>query len=199
MEKQKIMITEFHTGINYVENLFSAEELEVLYNCINKPEAVEEDPDLGRSKIHLSTTPEYLNIIKRLEDIASFLLKKDMMHSHTGCVEYSNKSGQPNLPPHFDGDRNNLVFDYQLESNTTWDLGLGTKLYPLKDNSAIIFNANEYVHWRPHKNFKDGEYIKMLFFRFYNKHNTPDYTHLAYKQDHPIFKDARELRESLNK
>jgi hypothetical protein len=39
----------------------------------------------------------------------------------------------------------------------------------------------------------------MLFFRFYNKHNTPDYTHLAYKQDHPIFKDARELRESLNK
>lgn len=196
VEEQNIMITEYLTGINYIENLFSTAELEEINLYINDSKQIVNDTDLGRLKITLDKISND-KFIENLEYKASHLVKKDMVLSHIMYVEYSNKSGQPNLPPHFDGDTNSLVFDYQLESNTSWDLGLGTKTYPLIDNSALIFNANKNIHWRPYKDFKDGEYIKMVFFRFYDKHNRIDYTHLNYRQDHPIFQDVRDYRESL--
>jgi hypothetical protein len=183
-------------NIEYIEDLFSAGELEILHNCINESKLIEDDGQLGRLKITLNTVPS--EIERKLERIAGNILKKDMKTSHILYVEYSNKSGQPNLPPHFDADTNDLVFDYQLESNTSWPLGLDRAIYPLKDNSVLIFNANKNVHWRPHKEFKDGEYVRMLFFRFYDKHNRTDYSHLDYKQGDPIFQEARDFRESLN-
>lgn len=184
------------TDIEYIEDLFSAEELEILNKCINESDLIKDDKSLGRLKIPLNTVPP--EIKKKLEKIAGNILKKDMETSYILYVEYSNKFGQPNLPPHFDADHNDLVFDYQLESNTDWPLGLDRAIYPLKDNSVLIFNANKNVHWRPHKGFKDGEYVKMIFFRFYDIHNRPDYSHLDYNQSDPIFKEAREYRESLN-
>lgn len=183
-------------NIEYIEDLFSAEELEILNNCIKESEVVSDDNELGRLKITLNTVPP--EIEKKLEKIASNILKKEMKTSHILYVEYSNKFGQPNLPPHFDADKNSLVFDYQLEANTNWDLGVGTKNYPLKDNSALLFNANENIHWRPIKEFKDGEYVRMIFFRLYDKNNRISYKHLDYKQGDPIFQEAIRFREGLN-
>lgn len=195
VEEQNIMITEYPTGINYIENLFSAAELEEINTSIYNSKKIKGDPVLGRLKIMVDVSS---NFRENIEYKASHLIKRDMLLSKIMYVEYSNRSGQPNLPPHFDGDTNSLVFDYQLESNTSWDLGVDTKTYSLIDNSALIFNPNEHIHWRPHRGFKDGEYIKMLFFRFYNKHNEVDYTHKNYRPNHPIFKDVRDYRESLN-
>jgi hypothetical protein len=85
----------------------------------------------------------------------------------------------------------------QLEANTSWDLGLNTTTYTLEDNSALVFNANTEIHWRVKKDFKPGEYVRMMFVRFYNEENPSDYSHLNLTQTHDIFKDARELRDSL--
>jgi hypothetical protein len=184
-------------NIDYIEDLFSAEELEILNNCIKESELVSDDNELGRLKITLNTVPP--EIEKKLEKIASNILKKEMKTSHILYVEYSNKFGQPNLPPHFDADKNSLVFDYQLEANTNWDLGVGTKNYPLKDNSALLFNANENIHWRPIKEFKDGEYVRMICIRFRDSESPSDYSNLNYWQNDEIFKDARTYRSMLNR
>jgi hypothetical protein len=111
-------------------------------------------------------------------------------------VEYSPLYGKPNLPPHFDADTNDLILNIQLESNTDWLLGLNLETYLLKDNSALIFNGNKEIHWRVHKEFKEGEYVKMLFVRFSNPDNLSDYSHLNLLQDNEVFKEAREFRDS---
>ncbi len=114
-------------------------------------------------------------------------------------VVYSSEYGEPNLPPHFDGDSTDLIINYQLDSNTSWDIALDTEVYPMEDNSALIFNPNESIHWRPHKTFKEGEYVRMVFFRFYNPAGRSDYSHLNFMQDDAIFKEPNKLREKLRK
>ena len=111
-------------------------------------------------------------------------------------VEYSPLYGKPNLPPHFDADTNDLILNIQLEANTDWLLGLNLETYLLKDNSALIFNGNKEIHWRVHKEFKEGEYVKMLFVRLLNQESPSDYSHLDVLQDHEMFKEVRKFRDS---
>ena len=77
-------------------------------------------------------------------------------------------------------------------------MGLNQKTYTLSDNSALVFNANKEIHWRVHKEFKEGEYVKMLFVRFCNPENMSDYSYLPHHPDDEMFKEAREFRDSLN-
>ncbi len=111
-------------------------------------------------------------------------------------VDYEAKYGQPNLPPHYDGDTNDLIIDYQYKSNTTWGLGVDKEVFEMEDNEAIIFNPNEYPHWRPHKTFKEGEFVTMIFFRFPDATGEVDYSHMRYSQDDPIFDEVRKIRDA---
>ena len=183
-------------NIYRVDNLFSAEDLQIINESIKSIyEKHQYDIELGRLKLELNSLP--ISIERKIEAVAESFEGKVFKTSNVTYVEYSNKYGQPNLPTHFDGDQNNLVFDYQLESSTSWDIGINTELYQLKDNSSVIFNANENIHWRPIKDFKDGEYIKMIFFIVYDVHNKPNYLHLDYAIDDQIFKEINNLRDSM--
>ena len=135
--------------------------------------------------------------MKKYAKIVNEMSNKEIHMTSFSFAEYGSKYGEPNLPPHFDGDSNDIVVDFQLSSNISWDLGINTELYSLEDNSALIFNANTNVHWRPHRKFEDGEYIKMLFFRFGSHENPSDYSEQRYSMDHNIFKEAREFRDSI--
>ena len=183
-------------SIARIENIFSQEEIDHIKSVIS-----ERDVDLhtGLGRIHIFDVDRYLlpEIINKLNAIAKGLSDLPLEMTHVMSVEYSPLYGKPNLPPHFDGDTNDLIINIQLESNTVWDIGLNLETYTLTDNSALVFNANKEVHWRVHKEFKDGEYVKMMFVRFYNSEKMSDYSHLRYSQDHEIFKDAREFRDSL--
>lgn len=83
-------------------------------------------------------------------------------------AEYSTQSGgNPKLIPHFDISLGaTLILDYQLESNVSWGIGVESTIFNLEDNSGILFDPLEYIHYRPLKTFKDGEFVKMLFLRF---------------------------------
>ena len=113
---------------------------------------------------------------------------------HALYVEYSTKYGTPNLPPHFDLDDGDLIINYQLSSNTSWEIGVGLKKYDLKDNSALVFNGNTNIHWRAHKKFNDEEYLKMIFFRFHNKMNPSDYSYNPENQGDEVFQEAIKVR-----
>lgn len=183
-------------GILEVHNIFSDEEIKGFYQEIERYKDADfsYDEKLGRKfllRLEISTDAK-----EKINNICNNFLGIDLKFTHVAYAEYSNLYGTPNLPPHFDADNNTLVVDYQLESNTSWDLGINLKQYELKDNSALIFNANENVHWRPHKIFKSNEYVKMLFFRFYDPENTIDYSNKDYWPSDDIFKDIRKIRDN---
>lgn len=179
-----------------VNNLFNDEQLQHLRRSIDNCKEKEIQSDLGRLNLNqIEVTP---SMSKTLFD-AVYQFAKIPLDTYDAalCVVYSSEYGQPNLPPHFDGDDTEFVVDFQLESNTRWDLGVDLETYQLEDNSAVIMSPNEHIHWRPHKEFKDGEYVTMLFFRFFNPVETSDYSHMALQQSDPIFDEVKAFRDSI--
>lgn len=184
-------------SIHKINNLFSEEELESLFKLLDSMTGLNIHPELGRIQLGFSAQEIPKAVIDKVAETVNSVSDKPLIMDHVIYVEYSNKYGESNLPPHVDGDKNNIVVDYQLTSNVAWDLGINTETYPLEDNSALIFNANTNVHWRPYKIFQDGEYVRMLFFRFYDPLNRPDYSYLPHHSSHDMFKPAHKVRDSL--
>lgn len=79
-------------------------------------------------------------------------------------TEYSLQYGLPELRSHKDKFTNFWLVDYQLESNTDWDIYVENETFSLKDNEALAFYPDLLEHGRPKKAFKDGEYLSMIFF-----------------------------------
>lgn len=181
--------------MHVVKNFFTHNQIEELRKEIDIAKKREIQKDLGRlCQDHIALPDSIRNALFRI----SYSINKNLLgYGQTLLVEYSNEYGKPNLPPHFDGDSTDLIVNYQLESNTQWDVGVDLKTYSLEDNSAIIFNPNEHIHWRPHKEFGDGEYVKMMFFRFYNRVHPNDFSHLALSKTNPIFDEVNAFRNSI--
>jgi hypothetical protein len=180
-----------------INNIFTTKELEIIKNTILNGE-IEIDGNLGRKRLKSSVSNNMTDpMIKKLCAIAKQATNTPLKIDNAMVVEYNSKYGKPNLPPHFDGDTNDLIINMQLESNTSWDIGLNLEIYTLEDNSALVFNANTEIHWRTHKEFKEGEYVIMLFIRFYNLEKRSDYSYVPMNQIDPVFDEARALRDSL--
>lgn len=200
--------------ISKIDKLFSDDELKLLKGCIDE---IVIPLDINGEYIYdndveneICTISRYLgrlqtsgfgnkindSIYDKAIEIAKNILGKDISLSSKTYVEYSNKYGTPNLPPHTDGDSTELIINFQLDSNTQWDLGIGTNVYSLTDNSALVFNGNHHVHWRTHKVFKDGEYVRMIFFRF-KQESTTDKPYTRLSLDDEKYKDVNKFRDSL--
>ena len=150
---------------------------------------------LGRLQYTIKNIDHSLEI--KLTKITNSFLNTNYTLSGTTYVEYSSSFGVPNLPPHFDGDETDLMINYQFLSNTSWPIGIDKNTYIVEDNSAIVFNPNKSIHWRPKKIFKDDEFVKMIFFRFVDLKNKKDNSHLRYSLDHEILKDVNDFRNNL--
>jgi len=207
-------------------NIFDKKELNVLNSIVNDiviplkkdgsyiydDENLPESPDDAayenyRTQCTISKSLGRLQFSDFIKDENSFIYKKvkdfiktfskDVRLGNILYVEYNNKYGTPNLPPHFDGDSSKFVVNFQLSSNTAWDLGIDFDIYSIEDNSALIFDPNKNIHWRPKKTFKDGEYVKMIFFRFYDLNKQVDNSHLRLSLNDKIFKNINDFRDSL--
>lgn len=177
-----------------ISNFFSEEDLAVINKIVDNATMEKEDIVLGRA-LYIVSLP--YDILGRVGEKVSAILGKELRIGSASYAEYRKEYGQPNLPPHYDGDNNDLIVDFQLKSNTSWGIGLDTEFFPMEDNEAIAFNPNERAHWRPHKEFLDGEYIGVIFFRFPDSTGAIDYSHKRYSQNDPIFDEARAYRDSL--
>lgn len=180
--------------IKVVKEVFSKEELDSINNIINEElktrEFVVKDlqvPDLSPEKkaiIFEKTGRLDLEMIKFPQDIINKVTDIANKNNHgetlrlipIGCfyAEYSGAHGTPYLSPHYDGGDCNFMFDYQLESNTVWPIGVDEKAYAIKDNEALIFEPLSFMHWRPNRKFENHEFVKMIFFRFF-KDSKPKY------------------------
>ena len=193
-------------------NIFSAEQIEFLNKLIENtkiPTINGEYIDYTKNKgtgicsglgrIQIGDISKYFSedINKNIYELVAEFTDAPLRIGHALYTEYNKKYGEPNLPPHFDADTNDLVINFQLNSNTQWDVGVNLEVYTLNNNSALLFNGNTEIHWRTHKEFKKGEYVKMLLIRLYNYEKTSDYTHLTNDLMDESFKSTREFRDSL--
>lgn len=200
--------------IHKIKNFFSDEEISLIKSSMNKNKLEKDengnyldrtkhplgygiDYKLGRLQYGIEMTEDISKLIEELRGKINKLFNLNLHSSGFSCAEYSAEFGTPNLPIHWDHDRSEMIFNYQLSSTTSWDIGIDKTIYSMEDNSALIFNPNKYTHWRPHKTFKEGESVTMIFFRFLDPNNISDYSHLDYTIGHPIFKEIEEFRESL--
>lgn len=131
-------------------------------------------------------------IMRKVQEIT----RKPYRYSGAVCAEYTAKAGDPNLPPHFDGDQTDLIMTYQIESNKQWGVGVDLTVYNLEDNDAVMFHPNENIHWRPHAKFEDGEFVRVMFLRFALPQMS-DYSHKALDIYDPAFDEVRAYRDSL--
>jgi len=146
-----------------INNVFSDEELSLLAISI-KNSSKDHDPEYGRELGKSLSNIDFIH--NKVCSIASTMFETELVVSSITSCTYSNEFGIPNLPPHFDNAKHGHIINFQLDSNTSWDIGLNLDTYPMEDNSALLFNANEVAHWRPRKTFNPGEYVTMIFFRF---------------------------------
>ena len=180
------------------DDFFSAEELEYLERDLLDPRVTSHiDQHLGRKRLEGVILPPYCQ--SKLEDLVNELSGLNLiMNMPPQYVEYSSEYGEPNLNPHYDGDFNEFIIDYQFQSNTSWPLGVDLELHELQDNSAILFRPNGSAHWRPRKTFQPGEYVRMFFFRFFDPNNPADNSHLPNHHQDEAFSEVNAFRDSLN-
>jgi hypothetical protein len=179
-----------------IKNVLSQKEMNAIQD------AVAHCPTTNRQEIYGRYMHEQLmwqqehnideNVTKRIAELTG---KPYQLYGFNVC-EYTAEAGKPNLPPHFDGDQTDLIMTYQLSSNRTWGVGVDLNVYELEDNDGVIFHPNESIHWRPHTEFNDGEFVRLVFFRFRLPVES-DYSHLRFSQDDPIFDEVRAFRDSL--
>jgi hypothetical protein len=183
-------------SITRIDNIFSKEEIDHINNIISQsPTTVHKE--LGRVQFNNIAGELWHETLDKLISIARDISGIPLKLDHAMFVEYNLLYGEPNLRAHVDGDTNDLILNIQFDSNTVWDMGLNLQTYTLSDNSALVFNANKEIHWRVHKEFKEGEYVRMMFVRFYNPENRSDYSYLPHHPDDEMFKEAKEFRDGL--
>jgi hypothetical protein len=176
-----------------VSNFLLPNELDTIDLLMKNRELHKEDGVLGRI---LYTIPLPNEMKDAIQERVESLVGRKLDRIGEVFAEYSSKYGQPNLPPHFDGDTNSLIVDYQYKGNTSWGLGVDATVFEMEDNKAIIFNPNEYPHWRPHKTFKEGEVITMIFFRFPDWSGRTDYSHKRQSPSDEIFSHIHKIRDA---
>ena len=182
-------------SITRVDNIFSQKEIDHMVKIISEGDAFV-DTRYGRLRVSDLQDNLLPETIDKFNDIVKSVTTLPLKMGSVMSVDYSLLYGEPYLNPHFDGDYNDLIINIQLDSNTSWDLGLNLEKYTLDDNSALVFNGNTEVHWRVHKKFKEGEHVRMVFARFFNEGDLSDYSYLS-DPDNEMLKAPGEFRDSL--
>ena len=174
-------------------DIFSKEHIEKIYDAINKEFATMEQIDWYDSKTghEYPRNEKFIAIKKELLsrlDIDKFTLPYEVLCVAKDCainicqdlgvevegitgvtyVEYNPKysdDGNPYLNPHKDHpSASDFVLDYQLDSNIEWPVAINKDIYSLSNNSALGIITTKNYHWRPKRQWNDGEYVKMIFF-----------------------------------
>lgn len=175
-----------------IENVFSETETNYFKFMVKQKEILKLfylRPDTGRLSMGLtSIKPE---IIAKVQGIMKNIYGKDYEIKDVGFNRYQLEYGIPNLIPHVDDQKSQVVFNYQLDSNKKWDLVIEGNSVSLNNNDAVVFEGEKDVHWRNPVDFKSDEYVSMLNFNAVDKHHWSNFTKID-----PI--GPEELRKNQN-
>lgn len=163
-------------------NIFSNDELSILYNDINLEidKYYSTQDHLGRlysilywkkNKIEQNEAVGFKinnKIVDKIKQHAQKYSDVSLQLESISFTRYSLKYGMPQLPPHVDTSfkQPRLTFDIQLDGNTSWPITVEEDTYILKNNEALVFSGTHQIHWRKKKLFNSYEYIDMLLCQF---------------------------------
>jgi hypothetical protein len=158
---------------NIIYNVFTKDEIKDIETAVSlKKDDTEVQTFLGRTRLDYSNKdidnlPH--SILSKANDLIKEFSDKDQRRysfKYFTLVEYNNEFGMPQLGPHKDTCAFTGTILCQLDSNVSWDIYVEGIPYTLIDNSALLINARDQDHWRMHKEFNDGDYLKMVFLHY---------------------------------
>lgn len=165
------------------DNFFTEEEINSLYTYINNSNVeVNIQEHLGY-KWWPCGIPE--NLSKKITEFVKENFGMDLELTEVCLARYElNEVVKPNLFPHLDNfDSGRITIDIQIKSNINWAIVVEGNRFVLKDNQALSFAGTHQVHWREKLDFKDGDFVEMLF------------CHFTVPETNPISKEERYSRE----
>lgn len=159
-----------------VKTVFTEKEISDIYNIVSSTKETDFVKSLGYNTWHIELPKE---IEKKLEDLVSNMYGRQVVLSEYNFSRYEKTKSNcqkytywPLLFPHTDEafDSPRITLDIQLKANMDWGVTVDNSgsesTYTLKDNQALTFSGTHQVHWRPVREFIDGEYMEMIFCHF---------------------------------
>lgn len=152
-----------------IDNIFTESEIEDIYKHVDLA-----SDDRKRFLDYYSQTA-YFNwlpqhIVDTLVAKAQATIDTPIVLRELSFARYEKKSDDipVRLTPHRDETfrEPRLTVDIQVKSNIDWPISVEGREYQLKDNQALTFAGTHQVHWRPKRDFKDGEFLDMVFCHF---------------------------------
>lgn len=143
------------------KNVFNQSQIDYLKEFALSGAELIQCPERGRADIFIGP-----DIRQDIKDTIVKYFDSDYHLYHVTYSEYSLKHGIPNLPSHRDPkyDDTSLTFDYQLEANINWPMCAEGICHDMKDNDALIFDPQNMDHQRPELEFKQDDYVRIVFF-----------------------------------
>lgn len=159
-----------------IDNVLTQEEISTIFEIVSKTESQNFHNELAYNSWHIQLPNSLVEkFTKHAESVAGVPLKLEEYNFSryekvtSSCGKYT---FNPLLFPHtdeaFQSDR--FTFDYQIRSNVQWPITVDNwveeKDYTLQDNQALTFSGTHQVHWRPKREFVEGEFIELIFLHF---------------------------------
>jgi hypothetical protein len=160
--------------VSIIEDAKNNRPLADIPSAVDKEEYVSMDRFDPRIATHMSRMIIEFDCPKELEQVMdTYVLptyKEEVRLGHYSYLEYDMKYGDgrhfPCLPPHIDAANTLVTFNYCLDTNIDWDIYIDNKPYSLKAGDALIFSAVNQVHWRPKREWQEGDFCKIISFDY---------------------------------
>jgi len=149
-------------------NIFTTDEIDLIYKTIdlNSSNNTTEVKIYGQ-KVWFQDMPTVIKdkVIQQMKIIHNQNVKLEEISFARYSKEYSDI---PVLTPHYDNTFKypRVTLDVQLRANVDWTIVVEDYEIKLKDNMAAAFSGTHQVHWRKPLEFKDGDFVEMLFCHF---------------------------------
>lgn len=165
------------------KNVLTDEERSEIFQITAETKNQTFNPSLGHNSWHIQL-PEH--IIDKFTKHACAISGEELFLREYNVSRYEKVTSDagntysPLLFPHTDETfkEPRFTLDYQLRSNLDWALIVddweNVNIFVLKDNEMLSFSGTHQVHWRHKKDFKDGDFVEMLFMHFgYKNYQDP--------------------------
>jgi hypothetical protein len=173
----------FDESNDVVKDLLTKSEIEEIYRNVDESYNNFVLKGVGQHifdfRMPESVMEKILKVCKELSGQDDLILEAYQFARYEKSVGPDGEIILPSLHPHHDlFDQPRFTFDYQLGSNVSWPIFVEGKEIILSDNEAITFSGTHQLHWRPNREWSEGEYLDLIFCHLHSpsfpKHN-PDH------------------------
>lgn len=158
-----------------IKDIFTESEIKELYEVIDNVD-LEKNTHVQKVFCHRAYfVPLPDSVLDKIKKIAAQNYHLPLKLTEVSFARYSYDMYRdgiapvtPSLYPHCDNafHEPRLTIDFQVRSNRDWPIVVEEREYTLKDNQALTFSGTHQVHWRPHTEWKEDDFVDLIFTHF---------------------------------